>query len=229
MLICLCFDVGCVGGGIGSDRAIQGWQGGLEWRTQTLWGNSPFQIQFHDIASQQTTPHPPTLLPNLQCTQVTSPCYTCTFHNRLIQLHITPAESWVTLSVDPLLSLLLPFFLPLSSIFSSNTLLTLLSLIHVMLQSPNSLSWTLLNCREIPAATGMPCCSSLDEYNTCVLYTHWEQFDWIFPIQEHVQMSWAEWDLISYTFSCFVPHFTKQAQFHEESFQIYHLNQDYIL
>lgn len=70
-------------------------------------------------------PHPPTLLSNLQCTQGISPGSACTFHNRLIQLNITPAESWVTLSADPHLPPHLPVFLPLSSTFSYNQLLTL--------------------------------------------------------------------------------------------------------
>lgn len=123
---------------------IQGWQGGLEWRTQTLWGNSPFQILFHGIASPQTTPSPhpsPTLLPNLQFTQGISPGSTCTFHNILIQLSITPAESWVTLFVDPI-HLLLPFFLTLSSTFISNPLPTLRSLIDFIPPPPKTpLSW----------------------------------------------------------------------------------------
>lgn len=139
---------------------------------------------------------PPTLLPNLQCTQGISPGSTCTFHNRLIQLNITPAEGWVTLSVELLLPLFPPFFLPLSGTFSSSPLLTLLSLIHVITRSPNCLGWPPPCFREIPTAVGMPWCWSLTKEYMCVLRTHGEQFDWILPIQEHGQISWAEWDLI---------------------------------
>lgn len=101
------FDVGCVGGGMGSDKVIQGWQSNLERSTQTLWGDSPFQILFDDIASPRTpSPTPPIpLLLSLQHTQGIIPGNTCAFHNRLIQLNTTPTESRVTHSMDPHLPL----------------------------------------------------------------------------------------------------------------------------
>lgn len=143
----LCFlDAGCVGGGTGSGRVIPGWQSGSEWSTQTLWENAPFQILFHDIASQKTphsTPPPPHSL-SRQRAQGISSCSTCTFHNRLIQLYTSPPCRELTNSLyglpfippspSPILSS------PLGSTFNTNLLSTPLSLNHVI-PPPNSLSW----------------------------------------------------------------------------------------
>lgn len=78
------FEVGCVGGGMDSDKVIQGWQSDLEWSTQTLWGDLPFQILFDDIASPQTPPPPPHS-PNPS----SSPSPTHTRHHSRQHLHIS--------------------------------------------------------------------------------------------------------------------------------------------
>lgn len=80
----LCFlDAGRAGGGTGSGRVIQGWQSGSEWSTQALWENAPFQILFHDIASQKTTSPPP--LPPSSLTQLAAR----TRHQFMQHLHIS--------------------------------------------------------------------------------------------------------------------------------------------
>ncbi len=197
-------------------------------------------VSWHSLPVDPHTTNPsppPTRLPSLQCTQGISAGRVCTFHNRLIRLNITPAESWVTPSVDPLLPLFPPFFLPLSSTFNSNPLLTLLSLIRVFPRSPNCLSWPPPHFREIPTAIGMPWSWSLTKECMCVLRTQGEQFDWIFPIQEHAQISWTEWDLrrrsaaqtqtfyflfFCYTFPQTGTRISSSIHFHEMSFPIWH-------
>lgn len=73
-----------------------------DWVTQALRGNLPFLILVHDAANPCTT-HPPILLSSPQCTQDINPYSTCTFHNKLIQLNVAPAESWITLSMVPII------------------------------------------------------------------------------------------------------------------------------
>lgn len=113
--------------------------------------------------------YPLSLLPHLCGTQGISPGSTCTFHNRLIQLNITPAESWVTYTVDPPLILFFPILPPTPQYAQlKNTRLTLISLIHALPCSPDSLSWHRLCCRN---PQGHRCATSLrphkEEQHVC--------------------------------------------------------------
>lgn len=103
---------------------VRQWHGSLEWGTLTLWQNLLFQIQFQEIVFLHICL---LFLSFPTSTQGMGPDSPCTFHNRLIQLSIIPAERSVTLSLDPFLTLVPPFSRPLSSMLNSNTHHTLIS------------------------------------------------------------------------------------------------------
>lgn len=190
----------------GRNRFRQSNTGVTEWLGMKR-SNPVGEFAFSDPVSWHCLP---TDRPPCPSTYFISPGSTCTFQNRLIQLNITPAESWVTLSVDPFS---LSFFHSSShsaAPFNSNPLFTLLSLIHIIPQTPSA-----------GLLIGMPQRAGLKkDWNTCFRWTRGEQFDGKLPTQEHVQISWAEWDLIN-SITVFFPTLPQSCtiHFHEMSFQ----------
>lgn len=127
----LCFWLWWTGRGMGSDRITQRWQTGLKRSTRSLQGEfvSSDPVSWHYILAD-----PPHSKRSCSLSLLSLPDFSpSTFQQRLIRWRTTPSESWVMLSVDPTFPKQ-----AISSAFSSNHLLTLLSLIHVTPQIPSA-------------------------------------------------------------------------------------------